>query len=66
LELFEPDEDIVLYYSYEDLLDKVDFYLKNETERKRIALNGYQKVITNHTYLQRVETILDIVSEYWG
>lgn len=65
LGLFEPDEDFVMYFSYEDLLDKVDFYLKNDTERKRIAMNGYEKVMAHHTYLHRVQTMLSVVEEYW-
>lgn len=66
LEYFEPDEDIVIYYGYEDLVEKVAFYLQNEQERERIARNGYEKVAAEHTYLQRSEVILAAVREYWG
>ncbi len=65
LEYFEPDEDMVIYYSYEDLLEKVAFYLEHEQERERIAQNARRKVASEHTYLQRARTMLDIVKEYW-
>lgn len=65
LEYFEPDEDIVFYTSYEELLDKVEFYLSHDEIRQRIARNAYEKVAAEHTYLQRVETMFSIVKEYW-
>ena len=65
LEYFEPDEDVVFYSSYEELLDKVEFYLNHDQERQRIARNAYKKVAAEHTYLQRVETMFSIVEEYW-
>ena len=65
LEYFIPDQDIVIYNDYGDLLEKVGFYLKNEKSREQIAENGHQKVMREHTYLQRVKYILEIVDEYW-
>ena len=66
LEHFEPDEEVVFYSSYEELLDKVDYYLRHDNERHRIAKNAYEKVAAEHTYLQRVETMLSFVDEYWS
>lgn len=65
LEYFEPDEDVVFYASYEELLDKVEFYLSHDRERQRIARNAYEKVSAEHTYLQRVEKMFGFVEEYW-
>ena len=65
MEHFEPDKDMVFYSSYEELLDKVDFYLKHDTARGEIARNGYEKVMAEHTYLQRVQTMFSFVEDYW-
>ena len=65
LEYFEPDEDFVFYTSYEELLDKVEFYLNHDEIRQKIARNGYEKVASEHTYLQRVKTMFKIAGEYW-
>ncbi len=65
LEYFELDEDVVFYTSYEELLDKVEFYLGHDRERERIARRAYEKVASEHTYLQRVKTMFKIVKEYW-
>lgn len=49
-EIFIPDEDIVLYDSIPDLLDKIGYYLEHDEERKLIAKNGYEKVKMCHSY----------------
>ena len=41
---FVPGEDFVYYENKEDMMEKIEYYLSHEKERKEIALNGYQKV----------------------
>lgn len=60
-DFFVSNEDLVIYDSLEDLIDKVSYYLKHEDERKKIAENGYQKVKLLHTYEKRFEQIFEIV-----
>ncbi len=55
---FEPDVDFVFYESQSDLLNKVDFYLQHEDERKAIAERAYEKIKKDHTFNVRVEQIL--------
>ena len=62
---FEPDEDVVFYSSYEELVDKVEYYLNHDEERNRIARNARHKVEAEHTYLHRAKTMLTLVEEYW-
>lgn len=45
IELFEENLEAVYFSSNEELFEKVNYYLRNETERKRIANNSYKKVI---------------------
>lgn len=59
LEHFVPDEDFVYYDSYEDLQDKVRYYVSHDDERERIARSGYEKVKEEHTYKKRIQTILN-------
>lgn len=65
LEYFEPDEDLVIYYDYSDLVEKAAFYLEHGGERQRIAENARRKVAAEHTYLHRIKVMLELVSEYW-
>lgn len=59
-EYFVIGEDLDIYQSKEDLLEKTEYYLTHEEERKEIAYNGYQKVSANHTYLHRIMTMLSL------
>lgn len=60
-EYFVPEEDFVFYDSKEDMLNKVDYYLEHEKERKEIAENGMRKVRTEHTMKKRIETIVEVL-----
>lgn len=54
-EYFVPGEDLVIYESYNDLLEKVEYYLSHEKERSEIALNGYNKAHKEHSIGSRLD-----------
>jgi glycosyltransferase involved in cell wall biosynthesis len=62
-ELFEENKDLVVFDSWKDLKEKIDYYLKNEEEREKIALSGYQKAINYHKYEDRIKFILEKIEE---
>lgn len=45
-----------------DLLKKVNYYLENTEERLIIAAEAQNKVLTEHTYLKRVEKLIGYVN----
>lgn len=59
-QFFEPDVDLVVYDSMENLAKKVDYYMKHEDERKQIAYNGYQKVCQAFTYKRVLADIMQM------
>lgn len=59
---FTEEQDYVSYDSTEDMMDKIDYYLKHEQERKEIAENGRKLVFEQHTYRQRFEEMLSVLS----
>lgn len=59
---FENGKDIVYYEDINDSCRKARYYLAHEDERRQIALNGYNIVKQNHSYTQRIATILDMVN----
>ncbi|WP_051211757.1 CgeB family protein [Butyrivibrio fibrisolvens] len=61
LRFFEPGKDFVYYESQQDLMEKIDYYLEHEDERRQIAGNGYEKVKRDHTYALRLAEIIDTV-----
>ncbi len=60
-ELFEEDKEIVMYKSPEELLEKVDYYLAHDRERRQIARAGYEKVIKCYTYEKKMKELMDWV-----
>lgn len=60
-EYFRFGEDYVYYTDYEDLMQKAEYYLTHEKERREIAENGCRKVRSGHTYKERVDCILETV-----
>jgi spore maturation protein CgeB len=60
-EFFEEDHEIVCFSDVEELRQKIDYYLENDQERKKIALAGFQKVTRGgHSYLDRINRVLNI------
>ena len=57
-ELFVPGEEVVCYENMEDLIDKTDYFLHHEAERREIAENGFKKIQKYHTYPIRLEEML--------
>lgn len=59
-EQFADGEDMVMYESVEDAVAKVDFYIKHEEIRSKIAANGRDKVLRDYTLPKRLKEILEI------
>jgi spore maturation protein CgeB len=57
-EYFAPGEEIITYQDANDASEKIAYYLKNEDERERIAKNGYERLIREHTMEKRLLRIL--------
>lgn len=55
LDYFIPGEDFVFFESREDMMDKIHYYLQHEEERKEIAKNGHDKIVSAHTYVHRIQ-----------
>lgn len=49
------------YTSNDDLIQKINFYLKNENERCAIAKKGKDEVLHFHTYSTRVASLIDFL-----
>lgn len=60
-ELFREDLHYVAFNDEKELFEKVEFYLRNEKERKRIALAGYEEAVGRHSLELRLKTLLDTV-----
>ncbi|MFN3998543.1 glycosyltransferase [Algoriphagus sp.] len=70
--LHEKNEESILYFkenveagfyeSIPDLLDKIEYFLNNETERLQIAAAGYQRSLKEHSLDQRAQTVISHIN----
>jgi len=56
-ELYSEDE-IVTFDSFEDLKEKIDYFLARPFEREKFALQAYKRTLSDHTYEQRIDALL--------
>ena len=60
---FKEGEDLVCFDGIEDLCEKAGYYLSHEDERLAIAENGYRKVKEHHNYIERMNTMLEMIEK---
>jgi spore maturation protein CgeB len=60
---FEIGKDLDVYHNLEELDEKIDYYLKHDEERVRIAINGYKKMRKYHTTTERLKKALAYIYE---
>ena len=58
---FKEDEEIVLFDSTEELIEKINYYLIHPEEAKRIAENASKRAHKEHTYEQRILNIFEYI-----
>ena len=61
---YDVGKEIDVFDTGDEMVDKVRYYLKNEEERKRIALAGQKKVFNNYTYKNQIEKMFNWVNEH--
>lgn len=57
---------IVTYEGAEDLNNKIEYYLSHDDEREKIAKKGKELVLKNHTFDNRVKSILKCLNKLNG
>lgn len=62
--LYNIGEEVVVYENFQDLEEKINYYLNNEPERKKIEESGYIRAKKDHTYYRRSQTLLEIISNF--
>ncbi len=59
-QFYIPGKEIVTYHSPEELAVKIEYYLEHEEERQQIALNGLYRTLRDHTYVSRLNQLMDL------
>ncbi len=60
-DLFEIGTEIECYSTEKELFDKINYYIENGDEREKIAKRGQKRVYRDHTYVNRVQRMLEDV-----
>jgi len=63
-EIFKDKKHLVVFNNEKDLVEKIEYYLSNPEERKRIAEEGRKEILAKHTYLHRVETVIKTIRDH--
>ncbi len=58
-QIFEPDKEAVYYDSIEDAIEKIEYYLKHDEERERIARAGFARVHRDYDGESNLKRFLD-------
>lgn len=62
-DLFEPDAEIVTYASIDECIEKSNYLIGHDEERRAIAEAGQKRTLSDHTIQQRCEQIHQIISQ---
>jgi spore maturation protein CgeB len=60
-DLFEPDKEVITYNSKAECIDKIQWLLRNPTERAKIAKAGQERTLRDHNILDRAKQIDQII-----
>jgi spore maturation protein CgeB len=59
-EHFEIGKEVEVFHSRKALIEKIDYYLARPEKRAEIAAAGQRRAYAEHTYRQRLATLIDI------
>jgi len=59
LQYFVEGKEVACFDSKDELIEKVEYYLKHENERLTIALKGHEKCIKNYSYTERARIVIE-------
>jgi len=63
-EWFEPEKEIVLVHSAEEALERYRYLLSHDSERRSIAEAARARVLKQHSYRQRAQSLRTILEQY--
>lgn len=59
--VFEEGTHFVGYNNLDEMIEKAKYYLEHDEEREKIAKAGYAEAISKHTYMHRVQAVLQTI-----
>jgi hypothetical protein len=62
-DLFDPGEEVVTYVNEDDLVEKIQHYLKHDDERAEVAAAGQRRTLSEHTYRRRMSELAGMLEQ---
>ena len=62
-ELFDPEKELAVYNSEEELKDKIDYYKNHDTERNKITTRAAERVEKEHLLEHRIQKMLVLMKK---
>ncbi|MDI6853207.1 MAG: glycosyltransferase [Deltaproteobacteria bacterium] len=62
---FEPEEELGVFSSLSEARDKIGYFLTHGDERRRVAAQGRERCLREHTYTQRMEEALTVIAGFF-
>ena len=59
----QPGKEVAVYENADEAKEKTAYYLKHEKERNKMTLRAYHRVINEHTYVHRINRLLNILGD---
>ena len=63
---FKENQDFVSFNGEKDLISKINYYLANDVERKKIEVSGKKTCLSKHTTTQRAKQIVESFEELFA
>ncbi|MCZ7612754.1 MAG: glycosyltransferase [Ignavibacteriaceae bacterium] len=58
---FDDENELISFNNFDDLKEKIQFYIGNENLRNKIAKAGQERAYNEHTYKIRLRTLMEKV-----
>ncbi|MCK9543722.1 MAG: glycosyltransferase, partial [Novosphingobium sp.] len=62
--MFEPDSEIVLYKNYNDMKEKLTFYLKSKEILREIGINAQKRCYKDHDISIKIKELIKIIGDF--
>ncbi|MFW6303070.1 MAG: glycosyltransferase family protein, partial [Candidatus Sumerlaeota bacterium] len=64
-DLFEPGEELIVFHSTEEACELAEKYSKDRDSRRKVVRAARQRVLAEHTYVYRIESLSRMLLERW-
>jgi spore maturation protein CgeB len=60
---YDKDKEIITFKDYDDLFEKIQYFLDEEEKRENIIEMAYKRTVSSHTWANRLNEIFDVIEE---